>query len=131
SNSPLAYSYEWEDCNSAGKECTAIAGAVNESYYPVAGDEGHTLVAQGVALNADGAVTAASAATGLVATGTPSTALPEPPSVGADAVWTIDYQVPLSGSGVPQMTATEVAKWGQSDVPTEAAAVFPPDEVMG
>jgi RHS repeat-associated protein len=131
SNSPLAYSYQWQDCNTAGKECTAIPGAVNQAYYPVSGDEGHTLVAQVVALNANGSVTASSAATAKVATGTPNTPLPEPPSVGSLSVFTIDYQVPLSGTGVPQMSSTEVAKWGQTDVPAKATAVFPPDKVMG
>jgi DNA-binding beta-propeller fold protein YncE len=29
------------------------------------------------------------------------------------------------------MTKTEVARWGQTDNPTEATAVFPPDEPMG
>ena len=130
-NSPLAYNYQWEDCNAAGKECTAIPGAVNQSYYPVAADEGHTLAAEVIALNANGSSTASTAATGKVATGTPNTPLPEPPVVGSLSVLTIDYQVPLSGTGVPQMTATEVAKWGQVDVPAEAAAVFPPDKPMG
>jgi RHS repeat-associated protein len=133
SNSPLAYSYEWEDCSTSGPECTVIPGAVNQSYYPVASDEGHKLVAEVVALNADGSVTAPSGATSVVAKGTPSTPLPEPPSVGSLSVWTIDYQVPLSGTeaGLPKMSATEVAKWGQTDVPVEATAVFPPDEPMG
>jgi RHS repeat-associated protein len=131
---PLAYSYQWQDCNAKGEECTAIPGAVNQAYYPVASDEGHKLVAQVVALNATGAVTASSAATtSTVAAGTPNTPLPEPPSVGSSSVTTIDYQVPLSGSepGLPKMSSTEVAKWGQTDVPAEAMAVFPPDKPMG
>jgi RHS repeat-associated protein len=129
---PLAFTYQWEDCNSAGKECTPIPGAVNQAYYPVAGDEGHTLVAQVSALNATGAVTAWSGVTSAVASGTPNTPLPEPPSVGSDAVTTLEYQVPISGSGAPyEMSGTEVAKWGQVDDPSEAMAVFPPDKVMG
>jgi hypothetical protein len=95
SNSPLEYNYQWEDCNTSGKECIAIPGAVNQSYYPVASDEGHTLAAEVVALNANGSVTASSLATSKVATGTPNTPLPEPPSVGSLSVLTIDYQVPL------------------------------------
>ena len=131
SASPLAFSYQWEDCNSSGKECSPIPGAVNEAYYPVAGDEGHTLVLQATALNATGAVTASSAATSTVASGTPKSVAPEPPYVGSDAVTTLEYQVPLSGPGVPQMTSTETATWGQSDDPSEAMAVFPPDRVEG
>ena len=125
SNKPLAYSYQWQDCSTAGKECTVIAGAVNQAYYPVKSDEGHTLVAEVVACNAAGSVTASSAATSVVATGTPNTPLPEPPSVGSNSVVTVEYQVPLSGTGAPQqMSATEVAKWGQKaeEAPAEAVA---------
>ncbi len=132
SASPLAFIYQWEDCNSSGKECSPIPGAVNQAYYPVAGDEGHTLVAEAIALNATGAVTASSVATSTVASGTPNTPLPEPPVVGSDAVTTLEYQVPVSGSGAPyEMSSTEAAKWGQTDDPSEAMAIFPPDKVMG
>jgi RHS repeat-associated protein len=45
---------------------------------------------------------------------------------------TIAYQVPTSGSGAPyEMGGTSVAKWGQQDIPTDATAIFPPDEVPG
>jgi RHS repeat-associated protein len=42
--------------------------------------------------------------------------------------WTVEYNVPLSGTGLPNLTKTEVEKWGQTDDPTEAMAIFPPDE---
>jgi RHS repeat-associated protein len=43
---------------------------------------------------------------------------------------TIAYEVPLSGSGAPyDMSAATIAKWGQKDLPVDATAVFPPDEV--
>jgi RHS repeat-associated protein len=42
---------------------------------------------------------------------------------------TIAYGVPVSGSGAPyEMGGSEVGKWGQKDVPTDATAIFPPDE---
>ncbi len=130
--SPLAFIYQWEDCNSSGKECSPIPGAVNQAYYPVAGDEGHELVAEATALNATGATTVSSEATSTVASGTSNTPLPEPPAVGSNAVTTLEYQVPVSGSGAPyEMGSTEVAKWGQTDVPYEGMAIFPPDKVMG
>jgi RHS repeat-associated protein len=129
---PLAFIYQWEDCNTSGKECLPIGGAVNQAYYPVAGDEGHELVAQVTALNATGATAASSAATSAVASGTPNTPLPEPPEVGSDAVTTLEYQVPVWGGGAPyEMSSTEAAKWGQADDPYEAMAIFPPDKVMG
>jgi RHS repeat-associated protein len=132
SNKPFAYTYQWQDCNSSGKECSPIPGAVNQAYYPVTSDEGHTLAAQVTALNATGAGTASSLATGTVAAGTTSTPLPEPPVVGGNSVVTLEYQVPVSGSGAPHpMSPTDVAKWGQTDSPAEAMSVFPPDQPMG
>lgn len=44
---------------------------------------------------------------------------------------TIEYNVPLSGSGRPNMKSAEVERWAQKDVPTEATAVFPPDSPQG
>jgi RHS repeat-associated protein len=132
SNSPLSYGYQWEDCNQSGGECAPIPGAVNQSYYPVTSDVSHDLVAQVTASNANGAVTAVSAATGLVQSGTPSSPAPEPPSVGSSSVWTVEYQVPLSGSSeLPTMTKTEEERWGEGDEPVEATAIFPPDTPMG
>ncbi len=66
SNSPVAYSYQWEDCNSAGKECTPIVGAINANYKVTENDIGHTLVAAVSAANGDGTVTVASAASAKV-----------------------------------------------------------------
>ncbi len=61
----------------------------------------------------------------------PSTA-PEPPKPGGSAVTTVEYHVPVSGTGAPYaMGKTEVEAWGQKDDPTEATAIFPPDEPMG
>ena len=65
--------------------------------------------------------------------------LPEPPVLGTSAATTVDYNVPLTGSGAPhEMSKTELEKWSQTDDPAEpvpgqalATAVFPPDEPMG
>jgi RHS repeat-associated protein len=46
------------------------------------------------------------------------------------ATTTVAYQVPLSGSGAPYaMGPTDVASWAQTDLPTDATAIFPPDQV--
>ncbi|HET8861788.1 MAG TPA: DNRLRE domain-containing protein [Solirubrobacterales bacterium] len=51
----------------------------------------------------------------------------ESPSV---AQTTISYDVPLSGSGAPyDLSPTAVAAWGQTDIPRDATAIFPPDQV--
>jgi RHS repeat-associated protein len=45
---------------------------------------------------------------------------------------TIVYGVPLSGGEAPyDMSAAAVAQWGQQDIPADATAVFPPDQVPG
>jgi RHS repeat-associated protein len=55
-----------------------------------------------------------------------------PPPNPATATWTAIYDVPTSGSGAPQdMSASAVAKWAQAAAPTEATAIFPPDQVPG
>jgi streptogramin lyase len=41
---------------------------------------------------------------------------------------TIEYNVALSGAGLPNLSEGEVAKWGQKDDPRYATAIFPPDE---
>ncbi|HEY2631021.1 MAG TPA: hypothetical protein VGI26_01440 [Solirubrobacteraceae bacterium] len=40
---PIAFSYQWEQCNATGGECHPIVGALNPNYKPVAADVGHTL----------------------------------------------------------------------------------------
>ncbi len=57
--------------------------------------------------------------------------VPTPPALTENPVSTIEYNVPLSGSGLPNMTSGEVAKWAQKDNPVEGTAIFPPDEPMG
>ncbi|WP_246156794.1 DNRLRE domain-containing protein [Streptomyces xiamenensis] len=48
--------------------------------------------------------------------------------VQGQAVTTVVYDVPLTGSRAPHaMGATEVRAWGQTDQPTDATAVFPAD----
>jgi RHS repeat-associated protein len=43
---------------------------------------------------------------------------------------TISYSVPLSGTNAPySMSPEAVAAWGQKDVPTDATAIFPPNEI--
>jgi RHS repeat-associated protein len=61
-----------------------------------------------------------------------SSSPPEPPSPGTSAVTTIEYDVPISGTSAPDaLGSSEVSKWGQTDDPVEATAIFPPDEPEG
>ncbi len=128
SNGPVAYGYQWEDCNAEGKACISILGATNANYTLQSSDVGHTLVAQVQAINGGGTVAAVSAASGLVtSSGTKTEGTSYSPGPGS----TIEYHVPISGTGLPTLTKEEVEKWGQQDDPTEGMAVFPPDEPQG
>jgi tripartite motif-containing protein 71 len=66
SNSPVAYSYQWEDCNSTGEECVLIPGATNANYTVMTSDDGHTLVAVVKATNGGGSVSDPSAPSTIV-----------------------------------------------------------------
>ena len=72
SNTPLAYSYQWERCNAAGAECAAILGASNQSYTPLLADTGHTLAAEVTATNATGSAVVATAASSAVPIAAPA-----------------------------------------------------------
>ncbi|MFF7364607.1 RHS repeat-associated core domain-containing protein [Streptomyces sp. NPDC008125] len=49
---------------------------------------------------------------------------------GTTAITSVVYDVPLTGAKAPNaMGTSDVAAWGQSDVPTDATAVFPADSV--
>src|SRR5205807_2575468 len=72
-NEPTSYAYQWQQCDSAGANCTAIAGATSQTYVPVAEDVGHTLRVQETASNAGGSSSPATSAQTAVVT-------PPPPS---------------------------------------------------
>jgi hypothetical protein len=52
---PITYGYQWQDCDSEGTNCQAIAAAQAVSYTPTAADTGHTLRAIVTATDNDGA----------------------------------------------------------------------------
>jgi hypothetical protein len=59
SNSPTGYTYQWEDCDTSGNNCSAILGATEPSYLLSAEDVGHTLRVLEIADNAGGPGSAA------------------------------------------------------------------------
>ena len=66
-NNPTGYTYQWQQCDSAGVNCTTITGAIAQTYVPVAADVGHTIEVQETASNEGGpSIPAASAATSEV-----------------------------------------------------------------
>ncbi len=68
SNEPVAYGYQWEDCNSEEEACTAILGANNANYTVTPSDVGHVLIAQVSATNGGGTTTASGTASTEVKT---------------------------------------------------------------
>jgi hypothetical protein len=71
-NNPISYHYQWQDCNTAGKECSNISGATISSYTPVASDVGKTLTAVVTARNSGGEHSAASSTSSIVVAATPT-----------------------------------------------------------
>ena len=63
---PLAFTYQWRQCDAAGANCVDIAGATREKYRPTSGDVGHSLSVR---------VTAATAAATAKATAPPTVAV--------------------------------------------------------
>jgi hypothetical protein len=63
----IAYGYQWQQCDSQGSGCQAIAAAQSASYATTAADIGHTLRVQVSASDNDGLRSASSAPTATVA----------------------------------------------------------------
>lgn len=78
---PVSFGYQWQSCDAAGGGCTPIAGAVKQTYTPVAADVGHALVVSMTAQTAAGTASAVSPPTLAVASsGSPSASAPVPTS---------------------------------------------------
>jgi hypothetical protein len=59
---PSGYAVQWQDCDGAGHNCTAISGATGQSYEPQTSDVGKTLVVTETASNSGGMSSAAPSA---------------------------------------------------------------------
>ena len=51
---PIAYTYQWQRCNSSGSSCGSIGSATNQNYVASSGDVGKTIRVEVTATNADG-----------------------------------------------------------------------------
>lgn len=78
SGSPTSYAYQWQDCDTSGANCAAVAGATSSSYTAQTNDVGFRLRVAVTATNSGGSSIANSAATATVAA-----APPPPPSTQA------------------------------------------------
>jgi YD repeat-containing protein len=101
-------------------------GTVTDSFFPTGSQP------TGITMGSDGYLWVTEYGTNAIMrynpTGGEERSAGEGFTVSPRAGFTIEYGVPLSGSGLPNMTASEVAKWGQEDVPVEGTAIFRPDE---
>jgi GH25 family lysozyme M1 (1,4-beta-N-acetylmuramidase) len=74
---PLAFTYQWRQCDAAGANCVDIPGATGEKYRPMSGDVGHSLRAQVTAATTTATKKASTPATVAVSpAGTPPIARP-------------------------------------------------------
>jgi RHS repeat-associated protein len=89
----------------------------------------------GIGVASSGHVYVADSANNRVTEWVPFGAWQQPahPAAGAGttSVETVEYHVPSSVGGPYPMDGATVAEWGQSDLPTDATAIFPPDEPVG
>jgi Right handed beta helix region len=65
-NLPTSFAYAWEDCDTAGNNCSAISGATSSGYALTAMDAGHTVRSVVTASNLLGSGTASSGPTATV-----------------------------------------------------------------
>jgi hypothetical protein len=81
---PITYTYAWQRCNSGGGNCSNIKNATGTTYTLARGDVNHTLRVVVSAKNAEGTISATSAATALATAGT-GVANTAPPTVSGTA----------------------------------------------
>ncbi|HEY5318825.1 MAG TPA: Ig-like domain repeat protein [Solirubrobacteraceae bacterium] len=101
-NSPTSYTYQWQQCDSAGNGCTSIAGATGATYTLTAADVGHTVRVQEAAANAGGMSSAASSAT---------TAVVQSPSAPPTAPVSTSPPVITGPTTVGRTLSTTNGKW--------------------
>src|SRR6266576_1261337 len=62
----VTYSYQWQQCNTSGDECSPVDGAVDSTYALSSSDVGSTLRVVVTVSNKNGSASAVSAASGVV-----------------------------------------------------------------
>jgi sugar lactone lactonase YvrE len=117
-NVPILYGYQWQDCDSAGANCSDIAGATASSYSLTDADVGHTVRVEVTAANGAGATTADSPETAVVAAAvttpiptTPTTATSPTtgtPSTGTGDGVTLSAQAAEAGLDVSGTSAVQL-----------------------
>ncbi|HSZ14187.1 MAG TPA: RHS repeat-associated core domain-containing protein [Solirubrobacteraceae bacterium] len=111
------------------------AGTLVGSFGAKGTGTGDFLSPEGVVVSASGNVYVVDSGNSRVQEWTPTYStnnpVPAAPNPGTTSVSTVEYGVPLSGTGLQNLTSGEVAQWGQKDDPVEAVAVLPPSAPEG
>jgi hypothetical protein len=112
SPSPTGYTYQWEDCDSSGNNCTAINGATSPSYTVTAADEGSTIRVWETGSNAASAGGPALSAATSVVPGPPALTGAGPSISGTSAVGQMLTESHGSWSFSP---TSYTLQWGDCD----------------
>src|SRR5207248_675430 len=72
---PTTYAYQWRGCDSAGANCSDVAGATATTYLLGSADVGHTMRVVETATNSRGSVVASSNPTAVVQSGSTQSGL--------------------------------------------------------
>jgi GH25 family lysozyme M1 (1,4-beta-N-acetylmuramidase) len=114
---PLAFTYQWKQCDAAGKNCTPIDNATRETYTPVAADVGHSLKVLVTATASSGKVNALAPPTVAVSpSGTPPSQRPTNLTLPKISGKKQDGQVLTSSVGTWSGSPTKFAyRWQRCD----------------
>jgi len=112
SSTSVAYTYQWERCNTAGTSCANIASATGTTYKVVAADVGATLRVVVSGRNTDGTTNATSAATAAVPASGPA---------GATKEANGRTSVPVDSLALPDRLTVDQVQFSPNPVRTKTA----------
>ncbi len=137
--SPIAYRYQWRDCNSKAEACSEILGANNANYTLASSDVGHTVVAVVTAINGGGSLQASSAGSAVAKASWPPESTeyvlpaktePESIAVGPDGnLWFSDFGSNKIGKITPSGTISEYSISGAGSEELEGITAGPDGNV--
>jgi hypothetical protein len=110
----LAFTYQWQDCDSTGTDCVAIPSATGATYTVQVGDVGSTIEAVVTATNGGGSAAAASAPTAVAIAAQAPTVVYSPTISGGEPAVGVAYTA-ASGTWDGTPTITYAYQWFDCD----------------